>query len=346
MKKISLIILLLVSVNKMTFAQESLADKVRHAFSLVGHWEIIKMDVIRSSSVTNPNTVPEAAVGKVTVLVQSELGSYGSFDVAPGGSISGSGEAQYTFNVSAGSTALSMPGLPMVLPVGASAVMEGDDGVRKFSITGSADLVSRTISLNAFKADGGGLKMMMHPTNKTFTASLWPPMTNVESKVIVTGASLLLRASGVLSGIKVSFEAVKYVDLAGLFTAIEDLVKSGASGTNGTNGSNGTNGNNGTNGTNGTNGNNNNNGAGNQGPQAHVAGFVNVDPGGSANVIFKIPQASTNYALSLSPMNGSNAQAMVTFSDKTVLGFKIHVTKPGTANGTIKVDWVVTPYTN
>lgn len=356
--------LLLVSISKMAIAQESLADKVRHAFSLVGHWEIIKMDVIRISSVTNPNTIPEAALGKVSITIQSELGSYGSFDIAPGGSINGNGEAQYTYMVSAGSTAFSMPGMPFSLPVGASAIMEGDDGVRKFSITGSADLVNRTISLNAFKADGGGLKMMIHPGNKSFDVSLWPPMTNVESKVIVTGASLLLRASGVLSGIKVSFEAVKYVDLASLFTSIEDLVKNGPNGKEGPkgekgdkgdkgvkgdkgdNGVNGKDGAKGDKGDKGDNGNNSNNGAGNQGPQALVAGSVNVDIGSSTTVIFKIPQANANYAVSLTPMNGPNAQTIVTFSDKTTLGFKIHAVKTGTASGTIKVDWVVTPYTN
>lgn len=223
MKKQLLFILLLASVSKISVAQESLSDKVRQAFNLVGHWEIIKMNVIRASNVSNPNTVPEAALGKVSILVQSELGSYGSFDVAPGGSITGSGEVLYTYMVSAGSTAFSFNNI--TFPVGASATMNEDDGVRKFSITGSADLANRTINLNAFKPEGSDLKMIIHPGNKTFTSALWPPMTNVETDVIVTGASLLLRASGVLSGIKVSFEAVKYVDLASLFTAIEELIK-------------------------------------------------------------------------------------------------------------------------
>ena len=223
MKKQFLILLLLVSVSKISFAQESFTDKVKQAFSLAGHWEIIKMNVIRASSTTNPGTVPEAALGKVTILVQSELGGYGSFDVTSDGSITGSGEALYTYMVSAGSTAFSFNNI--TFPVGASATMNGDNGVRKFSITGTADLAKRTIKLNAFKPAGDGLKMIMRPGGNTFTSALWPPMTNVETDVIVTGASLLLRASGVLSGIKVSFEAVKYVDLASLFTAIEELIK-------------------------------------------------------------------------------------------------------------------------
>jgi hypothetical protein len=373
MRKQFLIILLLVSVSKMNFAQETLADKVRHAFSLVGHWEIIKMDVIRASTLTNPGTVPEATMGTVSVLISSELGSYGSFDVATGGNITGSGEAQYNYHVSAGSTGLSIPMTNMVLPVGASAMMNGDNGVRKFSISGSADLVKRVIKLNAFKPEGDGLKMIIHPGGNSFTAVLWPPMTNVETDIIVTGASLLLRATGVLSGIKVSFEAVKYVDLASLFTAIQDLVKNGTNGANGTNGTNGNNGNtgnngnngtngtngnngntgnngnngnNGTNGTSGNNGNNSNNGANNQGPQALVAGSITVEIGSSANVVFKIPQANANYAIGLAPMNGPNAQTVATFSGKTPLGFKIYASKSGSASGTIKVDWVVTPYTN
>ena len=364
MKKYTFYLLLSLSTGKIIFAQETLADKVNHAFSLVGHWEIIKMDVVRNSTVTNPSTVPEASMGSVSVLVSSELGSYGSFDIAPGGTVTGNGEVQYNFHVSAGSTGLSVPMTNMVLPVGASAVMEGDDGVRKFSITGTADLEKRTINLNAFKADGGGLKMMVHPGNKGFTAALWPPMTNVESKVIVTGASLLLRASGVLSGIKVSFEAVKYVDLASLFTSIEDLVKNGTNGDNGSNGVNGRNGTNGSNGTNGTNNNNSsnnntgdsgtnknngtnpNNNSNNRGPQPLVAGSIYVNFGGTANVVFKIPQASSNYAISLTAMNGSGEQPVVTYSNKNSTGFKINVSKPGNATGQVKIDWLVTPYTN
>ena len=265
--------------------------------------------------------------------------------MASGGAISGSGEAQYTYQVSAGSTAFSFNNI--TFPVGASALMNGDDGVRKFSITGSADLVKRTIKLNAFKPEGGALKMIIRPGGSAFTSVLWPPMTNVETNVIVTGASLLLRASGVLSGIKVSFEAVKYVDLASLFTEMEDLVKNGTNGSNGTNGNNGNNGTNGNNGNNSNNGTNGNNGTNNQGStQALMAGSVTVEIGSSANIIFKKPQANANYAVGLAPMNGPNAQTVATFSDKTPLGFKIHAAKTGTASGMIKVDWVMTPYTN
>lgn len=375
MKKYFFFVLLLTSTGKIVFAQGALTDKVNKAFSLVGHWEIIKMEVVKASTVTNPSTIPEASVGSVTINVSSELGSYGSFDIGPGGSISGSGEAQYMFRVAAGSTVASgSPSIPIAslgitLPVGAVAMMHNDNGVRKFSITGSADLVNRTINLNAFKTEGNSLNMIIYPGAKTFTSKLWPPMTNVESKVIVTGASLLLRASGVLNGIKVSFEAVKYVDLASLFSSIEDLVKNGANGANGTNGNNGSNGRNGTNGTNNNNNNNNNspnnntgnngskgsnsntntnpkNDSSNNGPQPLIAGNITADIGSSAIVVFKIPQATPNYAISLAAMNVLGEQPLVTYSDKTEKGFKVNVVKTGNASGKVKIDWLVTPYTN
>jgi hypothetical protein len=374
MKKIFFFINLLIVAGGMTFAQETLTDKINKAYSLVGHWEIVKMDVIRNSSVSNPSTVPEASVGSVSVLVSSELGSYGSFDVAPGGTINGSGEAQYNFRVAAGSTAMGIPMTNLVLPVGGVAMMNGDDGVRKFTITGSADLVARSISLNAFKASGGDLKMIVHPGGSGFSASLWPPMSNVESKIHVNGSSLLLRASGVLSGIKVSFEAVKYIDMASIFLAIEELIQRGNNGTNGVNGNNGNNGTNGKNGNsdgvnnsdnNSTNNNNNSNNNNNkkktestnngnpnnqdgskQGPGPLVAGTVIVEAGGSANVVFKIPQAGSNYAISLTPMGNNGSIPGASFSDKTPMGFRVNVAKTGNAGGSVKVDWLVTPYTN
>jgi hypothetical protein len=112
------------------------------------------MNVIRASNVSNPNTVPQAALGKVSILVQSELGDYGSFDVAPGGSITGSGEVLYTYQVSAGSTAFSFNNI--TFPVGASALMNGDNGIRKFSISGSADLVKRVINSMHLNRKGMG----------------------------------------------------------------------------------------------------------------------------------------------------------------------------------------------
>jgi hypothetical protein len=243
--------------------------------------------------------------------------------------------------VGAGTSAFSWG--PVNLPIGAVAMMYNDNGIRTFTITGNADLSARTISLRAFQPQGSDLKMIIRPGGRQFTSAIWPPMTNIgPTKVMVNGSSLLLRASGVLSGIKVSFEAVKFVDLAGLFGSIETFVTETVnSATNTTN----------NNTTNNTTNNNTNNNTSNDpsteqpgGSSAPVAGFVTLQPGESAIVVFRSPQASPNYAIALTPMNQANAQVTAVYSDKTVTGFKIHL--KGTGSGAIRVDWLITPYNN
>lgn len=332
-----------------SFAQgprESMADKVRRAFSLVGKWEIVKMTVLRANEIHNPSTIPETSMGQVTILVQSELGSYGEFTVAPGGAITGGGEVQYQYRVAAGTSAFSWG--PVNLPIGAVAMMYGDDGVRKFKVTGQADLTGRKIKLNAFQPEGGPLKMIIRPGSKEFTSVLWPPMTNVESEVVVNGSSLLLRASGVLSGIKVYFEAVKYVDLMPLFTAFEELAIAGPAGASGPGGAPGTSGPPGGTGAPGAAGPPSTTGPdpGGQGsgPAPLLAGTASVSPGGAASVTFRTPLATASYAVALTPMNGSGGR--VTFSDKMTTGFKIHASQEGGAVAPVRVDWVVTPYSN
>lgn len=311
------------------------------------------MEVDRSGSLSNPSNVPETAMGAVTVLLRSDLGESGYFDVAPGGAISGYGKVNYQFNVSAGTSAFSWG--PVNLPIGAAASMHNDNGVRDFSFTGTADLSARTIFLNVFQPTGSDLKMMIRPGGKVFTSVIWPPMTKVgPTKVMVNGSSMLLRASGVLSGIKVYFEAVKYVDMAGLFNDLEQYIDYRV--TNITNNST-TNSNSGNNNSNSGNTGNNNNPNNNPpttttdnddgasgGGSPLVAGAVNVAIGASNTVVFRVPQASANYAVALTPMNTPNNSPIVTYSDKTTTGFKIHV--KGTGTGTVKIDWVVTPYTN
>ena len=80
------------------------------------------------------------------------------------------------------------------MPVGAVAMLEGDDGVRKFSITGKANAADRTISLDAFEASGDPLHVVVRPGGVDLKFPIWPPMTNVGSSVVVHGATLLLRA--------------------------------------------------------------------------------------------------------------------------------------------------------
>ena len=205
-------------------------QQIRKAFSLVGHWNIVKMDVHYHGDLSNPTTLHEAAVATGEIVIASSLGESGSFDVDGNGHITGSGVANYQFRVAAGSTAVSggpatAPiGLSVTIPVGAVAMLDASEtGVRKFSITGQADLTRRTISLNAFQPSGSPLALIIRPGGKQFTAPVWPPMTNVTpSGVLVEGASLLLRVSGMVGKMSVAIEAVKYVDLAPLF---EDLIR-------------------------------------------------------------------------------------------------------------------------
>lgn len=344
MKKTFFLLFPLLGIASICLSQprESLADRVRRAFSLVGRWEIIKMEVDRSGEVHNPNTVPETSMGQVSIDVNSQLGDYGHFDVAPGGAITGTGEVIYKFRVAAGTSSFSWG--PVNLPIGAVAMMYNENGIRTFNITGNADLSARTIQLRAFQPNGNALNMIIRPGGRTFTSVLWPPMTNISAtKVVVAGSSLMLRASGVLSGIKVTFEAVKYVDLAGLFTDLDQYIDNRVTNIvrNTINNAGNTS----------TTGGNNNTGTttgggeeGSAGPRALVAGSLMVSTGGTANVVFRVPQASANYAISLTPMNGSNESPVVTFSNKTATGFRIHVKGTGTAQ--VKIDWVVTPYTN
>ncbi len=346
---------LLVAASVAVFAtgaqtpRESMADKVRKAFSLVGRWEITRCDVVYASS--THNAMPEASAAQLNILVQSELGSSAYFDVAPGGAISGVGQAQYVYRVAAGTTNPMSIGNVNV-PVGAvCSFAQGEKGVRDFSITGQADLVARTIKLNAFQPTGADLKMVTMPGRSAFTTPAWPAMTNVEAKVIVAGSSLLLRASGLVGNIKCTLEAVKYVDLAPLFTAIEELIGgvgvAGAPGAAGTPGGAGAPGAAGAGGAPGAPA-----GGGGVGEQpgrgggsvSLLAGTVSVPLGGSATVSFRAPLAGGSYAVALTPKSGPGAA--VTFSEKTPAGFRVNAAKQGLSAGSVDVDWVVAPYSN
>lgn len=342
-KNIILLNVLLVSIFTIAQPRESLTDRVRQAFNLVGRWEILKMEVDRSETVNNPNTVPEASLAQANVTVKSELGSYGHFTVAPGGTINGEGIVVYNYRVGAGSNAFAMG--PVPLAIGAVAMMHGDDGVRKFVFDGSADLSNRTISLNVFQPQGGDLKMIIRPGGKTFTSVLWPPMTRVgPTKVIVAGSSLFLRATAVIQGIKVTFEAVKHVDLAGLFGDLDTYIEKKVTTIINNNGGNTTNTSTGgtTNPTTNTTTNTTNNEEGSTSVNAVLAGSVNVPIGGSASVVFSTPRANTNYAISFGPMSTGTNQPIVSFTNKSGTGFKVHV--KGTGEGNVRIDWMVAGY--
>jgi Collagen triple helix repeat (20 copies) len=336
----------------------SLQDKIRKAFSLAGHWNIVKLDVRYAADLSNPTTLHEAAAATGEILIASSLGESGAFDVDADGHITGSGTANYQFRVAAGSSAFSggpatpLFGLSVVIPVGAVAMMDASEtGVREFSITGQADLAKRTISLNAFTPSGGPLKLIIRPGGSQFSVPVWPPMTNVSQGVLVEGASLLLRASGMVGKINVAIEAVKYVDLQPLFEAMEAIGQRGPAGPTGSKGGKGdqgpagSNGSPGPAGSPGANGNSGSGGNSGSSSSTSLAGTVTVPIGGSIPVRFRTPLASTNYAVSLTASTSQGPLQELTSSDKTTSGFTVHVfSSTSSASGSVKVDWIVVAY--
>jgi hypothetical protein len=338
----------------LAFAQgprEPLTDRVRRAFSLVGKWEIIKMEVDHNQAVHN--AMPEASAGQVTINIHSQLGAFGEFEVAPGGAVTGRGEAIYTYRV-AGGTSNPVSVGNVNVPVGAQASMRrGETGQRRFRITGTADLSGRTIRLNAFQPEGEPLQMIIMPGRKEFTVPAWPAMTNVEAEVVTAGASLLLRASGMVGQLKCTFEAVKHVDLMPIFAAIEQLGGQGPAGAPGAAGEPGAPGAAGGAGAPGQPGAAREPGApGAAAPGAEssgagsavrqLAGKVSVAPGGSAAVRFQSALPGTNYAIALTSARGAGGAP--TYSEKTAAGFRVHVPAGGPPQ--VTVDWVATPYSN
>lgn len=338
----------------------SVQDKIRKAFNLAGHWNIVKMDVHYAGDLSNPTTLHEAAVATGEILVASSLGEYGGFDVSTSGQIIGSGKANYQFRVAAGSSAFSA--MSVTIPVGAVAMMDASEtGERNFSITGQADLAKRTISLKAFQPSGGPLKIIVRPGGSQLSVPAWPPMSNITpTEVLIEGASLLLRASGMVGKLNVAIEAVKYVDLAPLFEAIQtggpagskgDRGDPGPAGSKGDKGDPGPAGSKGDPGPKGDPGAKGNPGSGGSGGNAggvsstNLAGTVAVPIGGSAPVTFRNPMASVNYAVSLTASGSQGPSREVTYSDKTPAGFTVHVVSGvGGTPGNVKVDWIVVPY--
>ena len=333
----------------------SVQDKIRKAFSLAGHWNIVKMDVHYAGDLSNPTTLHEAAAATGEILVASSLGEYGGFDVSTGGQITGSGKANYQFRVAAGSSGFSggpatpLIGMSVTIPVGAVAMMDASEtGDRNFSITGQADLEKRTISLKAFQPSGGPLKIIVRPGGNQFTVPAWPPMTNVTpTDVLIEGASLLLRTSGMVGKLNVAIEAVKYVDLAPLFEAIQTGGPPGPKGDRGDPGPAGPKGDKGDPGPNGDPSAKSNPSSGGSGgaSSTNLAGTVAVPIGGSAPVTFRTPMANVNYAVSLTASGSQGPSREVTSSDKTPTGFTVHVLSGvGGTPGSVKVDWIVVPY--
>jgi hypothetical protein len=325
---------------------QSAQERIAKAFSSVGHWTILKMDVtVFSADGTNPVNIPETSLGSVSVHVGSTLGQEGYFDVSSGGDIVGAGKAQYQFRIAAGSTAFSYGAFnaSFIIPVGAVAALEGDNGERHFTITGKADFSKRSLMLQAFQAAGKPLNVVVHPGGLNLQIPIWPPMTNVGQDIIVNGATLLLRASGTLAGpppIHVAIEAVKYVDLAPLF----DFLVS-AAGTAGKTGPPGTKGEKGEKGDPGPKGN-----AGASEPAgpgfAGRSGTVQVPAGGQAAVTFSTALATDHYAVILTPASTPLVRVVLGYANKTRSGFTIsaRLLDSGNSLGRIQADWVAVPY--
>jgi hypothetical protein len=87
------------------------------------------------------------------------------------------------------------------------------------------NLAERIISLHAFKPAGDPLQVLVRPGGGQIQIPAWPPMTSVETGLLVQGASLVLQARGTVGKFQVAFEAVKSVDLVSLFESIAAIAQ-------------------------------------------------------------------------------------------------------------------------
>jgi hypothetical protein len=371
------VLLTLIASAGSVFGQARPEDEVRRrikaAFSPVGKWKITKMDVIIAAvESTNPN-IPGAggggaAMGNVTMKIGSSLGGDSYFEVHRDGSVKGEGTATYHFDVAAGTTAFGGDvtgsalggGLGIAIPIGGHAAL-ADEPDRKFTISGAADLETGVILLNPFEVDGE-LKGIINPGGHAFSWPVWAPMSKTEGKVLVHGATLLYQVDGKLlfkqigdkkHYINLSFEAVKYVDLAPLF----DLAVAGPPGPKGDKGDRGAKGDKGDTGEKGD--------VGTRGPKGDKgekgdrgdrgqpgltpnwrAGSVKAPVGRATEVRFEVPMAEGKYALSLTPEMKERSRWIVGYASKTERGFSILVV-PADPNDRaavdVPIDWLALP---
>ena len=348
---------------------DALRARIARAFGLQGTWTVTRMDVVLAKATgTNPSNVPEAAVGTVNLDVRSELGEGATFTVDESGGITGSGKALYHVRIAAGSTAMSGPlpgGFGLSLPVGAVATLD-EVGVRSFTITGRADLAARTISLDAFASQGDALKVVIRPGGAKVDFPAWPAMSRVDEKVIVNGATLLLRAAGTVGGrFQVAIEAVKYVDLADLFALVAErgpaggagpagpvgppgpAGEPGAAGARGEAGPPGPRGDPGAKGEKGDRGETGEKGEkGDKGdvgpsPEDRPAGTAQATAGRSVEVVFEKPMPDDRYAIAATPQG--NRPASVTTTAKSPRGFTLWL-HGDPLLGVVPVDWLVQPF--
>jgi hypothetical protein len=201
------------------------------------------------------------------------------------------------------------------------------------------------VQLKAFQPKGDPLNVVVRPGGARLKIPIWPAMTNVENKVLVHGTTLLLQASGKVGDYHVTFEAVKYVNLAPLF---ETMAKGepGPQGPPGPRGPNGEKGDKGERGDKGDPGPRGERGPASPGAELR-AGMVRVPLGGRQTVTFEAPMNTDGYSVHLTPAASGNLFVVARYAGKTAKGFIVEVQAVGTPPEramTVSIDWIAVPH--
>lgn len=159
--------------DEASLTKVDLQARIKEAFSPVGEWRITKMKV--ELAAYRNQTVGAASIN---MEIASHLGQFGEFVVAEDGSVTGSGEAPYRFNVDAGVGGVPVPGGTMDIEAAANLFPPFE---LPFKVKGKVDLEAKTMSLAAFEPEGN-LKIMISGKTGPVTGAVptdwpaWPPM--------------------------------------------------------------------------------------------------------------------------------------------------------------------------
>jgi hypothetical protein len=334
-------------------AEANVRAHIKEVFSPVGEWKITKMTITLAA-------YRDQSLGLASVYldIQSHLGKSGRFVVAEDGTVEGEGEVTYRFHVKAEAGGIQLPmfGIPELK---ASANLAAPFEL-PFKFKGGVDLEAGTISLQPFETEGK-LKVVVAGAAKSggmgvaggapIEISAWPPMVRLSAKIERYGASLLIQASGVVESFDVEFEAIKPVDLERFLGLVADAASGGlgpslATGARGERGETGARGGMGETGARGERGEDRARGEASQ----LRAGQVAVSVGGKAEVKFRDPFKTANYAVALTPGSSVSHGLIIKWTEKTTQGFTVVV---AAASGTtlvagpeVPIDWVATEITN
>jgi len=195
-------------------------------------------------------------------------------------------------------------------------------------------------------------------------------MTNVQTEVLVQGASLLLRAAGKVGKFNAAVEAVKYIDLTPLFEGLGLAGPPGPAGPPGAKGDKGGKGDpgpkgelgpagpvgpagpTGLKGDKGEPGQKGDPGAagpgGGTGAGANLlAGTVQVPVGQEVTVTFPSPLPNDHYAVNLMPSSAPPSLWLVSYANKTRTGFSVLLLPAASqpaSTSVVPVDWIAKPY--